>query len=69
MGLTFFLFDNRNQLDKGGLILQNQTKTQRERFEKTARELECDEDEDRFNTTLKEIVTGSTKKDEKPKKE
>ncbi len=43
-------------------------KTQRDRFEETARRLECDEDEDRFNATLKQVVTGSTKKDEKPKK-
>ena len=29
-------------------------KTQRERFEETARALECDEDEDRFNANLKQ---------------
>lgn len=28
-------------------------KTQRERFEETARQLECDEDEAKFNTDLK----------------
>ena len=33
-----------------------QTKTQRDRFIKTARELECDEDESRFNETLKRIA-------------
>lgn len=38
-------------------------KPQRERFEETARELECDEDENRFNATLKRIAP---KKDEKP---
>ena len=31
-------------------------KPQRERFLETARELECDEDEDRFNETLKRIA-------------
>ena len=31
-------------------------KSQRERFEETARELECDEDEAKFNATLKRIV-------------
>ena len=33
--------------------------SQSERFKETARELECDEDEDRFNETLKRIVKGS----------
>ena len=37
----------------------NKTKSQRERFEETAREQGCDEDEDRFNETLKRIVKGS----------
>ena len=37
------------------------TKPQRDRFIETARELGCDEDEDRFNETLKRIVP---KKDE-----
>ena len=31
-------------------------KPQRERFLETARELECDEDEERFNDTLKRIA-------------
>ena len=31
-------------------------KPQRERFLETARELECDEDESRFNETLKRIA-------------
>ena len=70
LDLTFFLFVNRNQRHKGGLILQNQTKTQRERFEETARELECDENEDRFNTTLIQIAKGGKKKDdEQPPKD
>ena len=30
--------------------------SQSERFEETARELECDEDEERFNKTLKRIA-------------
>ena len=47
----------------------NKTKSQRERFEETARELECDKDEDRFNATLKKIVTVETEKSEKPTKE
>ena len=38
-------------------------KPQRDRFIKAARELECDEDEGRFNETLKRIVP---KKDESP---
>ena len=42
---------------------------QRDRFIETARELECDEDEDRFNETLKRIVKVETEKGEKPTKE
>ena len=42
------------------LIKQNKKDNpQSERFEETARELECDEDEDRFNEALKRIVKGS----------
>lgn len=33
-----------------------ESKPQRDRFVETARELECDEDEDRFNETLKRVV-------------
>ena len=41
-------------------------KTQRERFEEIARELECDEDEGRFNARLKRIVaTGKKRKKKK----
>ena len=40
-------------------------KSQRERFEETARELECDEDEAKFNATLKRIAPAKPK----PKKE
>ena len=32
------------------------------RFKLAARELECDEDEDRFNATLKRLATRSSKK-------
>ena len=42
---------------------------QSRRFKEVARELECDEDEDRFNDTLKKIVTVETEKGEKPTKE
>lgn len=42
---------------------KTKTQTQRDRFIETARELGCDEDEDRFNETLKRIVP---KKDEEP---
>ena len=35
------------------------TKPHRDRFVEKARELGCDEDEDRFNETLKRIVKGS----------
>ncbi|MDE0059555.1 MAG: hypothetical protein OXI22_18475 [Defluviicoccus sp.] len=41
-------------------------KPQRDRFIETARELECDEDERRFNETLKRIVP---KKDKAPASE
>ena len=41
--------------------MQDQQKPQRDRFIETAKELDCDEDEDRFNETLKQIVP---KKDE-----
>ena len=39
-------------------------KTQRERFEETARELECDESEERFNETLKRVVKSKPKQDQ-----
>ena len=38
-------------------------KSQRDRFVETAREIECDEDEGRFNETLRRIAP---KKDESP---
>ena len=45
--------------------MPGQQKSQRKRFEETARELECDEDEDRFNETLKRIAPKT--ENEKPK--
>ena len=42
-------------------------KTQRERFEETARQLECDEDEAKFNANLKKITKAKVEA-EKPKK-
>jgi len=36
-------------------------KTQRERFEETARQLECDEDEAKFNADLKKIAKAKAK--------
>jgi hypothetical protein len=39
-------------------------KTQRERFEETARQLECDEDEAKFNADLKKIAKAKPKKDD-----
>ena len=42
---------------------RKEPKSQSERFVETARDLECDEDEGRFNETLRRIAP---KKDEKP---
>ena len=36
-------------------------KSQRERFEETARQLECDEDEAKFNANLKKIAQAKPK--------
>ena len=44
-------------------MTDQKTKPQRDRFVEKAREMECDEDEDRFNKTLKRIAP---KKDEAP---
>ena len=49
--------------------MKNTRKSQREHFEDAARNLECDEDEDRFNATLKRIVSVKSEKDEKPSKD
>ena len=38
---------------------------QRKEFERVARELECDEDEGRFNASLKQIAKEGAKRDEK----
>ena len=37
-------------------------RTQVEHFKETARELECDEDENRFNETLKRVAKAPVKK-------
>ena len=42
-------------------------KTQRDRFEETARRLECDEDEAKFNENLKQIAKAKPKEAEKTK--
>ena len=42
--------------------------TQRQKFERVARELECDEDESRFNAALKKIARDGAKPDGKPDK-
>ena len=43
-----------------------ENKTQRQRFEETARGLECDEDEAKFNAKLKKVVKPKpNKKDER----
>ena len=44
------------------------TKPQRDRFVEKARALECDEDEDRFNETLKRIAKRSAKMPDRVKK-
>ena len=45
-------------------------KSQSDRFKEAAHKLECDEDEDRFNATLKRIVKGGAAKDkEQPPKD
>jgi len=38
-------------------------KSQRERFEEAARELECDEDEAKFNANLRKIATAPKDED------
>ena len=44
------------------------TKSQSERFKEAARELECDEDEDSFNATLKKVAKRSAKMPDRVKK-
>ncbi|MDE0703420.1 MAG: hypothetical protein OXH59_06835 [Rhodospirillaceae bacterium] len=46
---------------------KTEPKPQRDRFIETARELGCDEDEGRFNETLKRVAKAPSK--EKPRKE
>ena len=43
-----------------------ESKPQRDRFIETARELDCDEDEERFNETLKRIAPKRGKQDTEP---
>ena len=45
------------------------TANQRDRFIQAACQLECDENEDRFNATLKRVAPVKSKKDEKPSKD
>lgn len=45
----------------------NDKKAQKERFERTARELGCDESEERFNENLKRIAKAKPKDQEKDK--
>ena len=45
---------------------RSEKKSQLDKFIANARELECDEDEDRFNATLKQIIKGGPKKGDKP---
>ncbi len=42
-------------------------KTQRERFEEAARELECDDDDTRFDAALKKIAKAGKKPDDDKK--
>lgn len=42
-------------------MTDKKVKTQRDHFIETARDLDCDEDEDRFNETLKKVAKGTTK--------
>ena len=41
-------------------------KSQRKLFEERVFELECDEIEERFNDTLKQVVKHTSKKEDKP---
>lgn len=41
--------------------MTSRTQTQRERFEETARKLECDEDEEKFNEALKKVAKSASK--------
>ena len=40
--------------------MQPHKKTQLDRFKEAARELECDEDEERFNAALKRVMTAGS---------
>ncbi len=45
---------------------KTEPKPQRDRFIETARELGCDEDEDRFNAMLKRVAKAPAKVKDKP---
>ncbi len=45
------------------MIKKMTEKNQRERFEETARQLECDEDEAKFNADLKKIAKAKAETD------
>ena len=47
--------------------MQDQQKTQRDRFEEAARELECDDDDTRFDAALKKIAKAGKKPDDDKK--
>ncbi len=47
--------------------MKQKTKTQLERFKEAARELGCDESEERFNENLKRIAKAKQKDQEKDK--
>ena len=49
--------------------MMKKAKLQRKLFEEKARELECDEDEDRFNDTLKQIAKHDKNKEDKSLKD
>ncbi len=46
------------------MTARKEPKSQSDRFIETARELDCDEDEDRFNETLKRVAPSRQKKNQ-----
>ena len=49
---------------RAGMTARKEPKSQSDRFIETARELDCDEDEDRFNETLKRVAPSRQKKNQ-----